>query len=233
MSIRMYFKEIIIDPSILTPLKSRDNVSLNCDNCHRMFNRKKNVIQIAMSKKTTTAFCSRSCRGIGNIIRIQCRCTACGKEFFKRHSQLKEHRNDFCNKSCSAHYNNKNKTHGTRRSKLEKWLETTINKHIPDLKILYNSKIAIGSELDIYIPSLSLAFEVNGIFHYKPIHGPDRLEKIQRMDAEKRQMCEELGIMLITINTSSQRVFTEVSSMIYLETILDTIKAKTGAGLVL
>ena len=59
------------------------------------------------------------------------------------------------------------------------------------------------------------------------------LKKIQRMDAEKRQMCEELGITLITINTSSQRVFTEVSSMIYLETILDTIKAKTGAGLVL
>jgi len=47
----------------------------------------------------------------------------------------------------------------------------------PDLVIHFNKKDAINSELDIYIPSLKLAFELNGIFHYEPIFGKENFLK--------------------------------------------------------
>ena len=80
--------------------------------------------------------------------------------------------------SCAATYNNKNKTHGTRRSKLECFIEKKLSELYPDLTIHYNQKDTINSELDIYIPSFKLAFELNGIFHYEPIYGEEKLNQI-------------------------------------------------------
>ena len=96
----------------------------------------------------------------------------------------------------------------------------------PNLPIEFNKKDIIGSELDIYIPSLNLAIEVNGIFHYEPIYGVDKLHKIQANDASKAQSCLEEGVDLFVINTSSQKYVKPSTSQKYLDIINNTIKER-------
>jgi len=93
-------------------------------------------------------------------------------------NQFKKTNNHFCSRSCAATYNNTHKNTGTKISKLEIWLQTKLTEQYPNLEIHYNRKDTINSELDIYIPSLKLAFELNGIFHYEPIYAEDKLNQI-------------------------------------------------------
>lgn len=52
-------------------------------------------------------------------------------------------------------------------------------------------------ELDIYIPSLSLAFEYQGIQHYQQVRFG--LNKASELDEEKRRLCKEAKITLIEV----------------------------------
>lgn len=173
-------------------------------------------------------YCSEECRlaarGRSKILPVEC--TNCGKLFKpsnKKDSRSKSS-NRFCCQSCAASYNNKHKTTGTRRSKLEKWLEEKLTILYPTLEIKYCDKTAINSELDIYIPSFKLAFELNGIYHYEPIHGQNKLEQIQRNDANKFQLCQENNISLCVIDTSQHKYVTEKSSKKYLDIIVEIIE---------
>lgn len=155
---------------------------------------------------------------------VECKCTNCSISFLKNYSQYKKSNNHFCSRSCAATYNNKNKSTGNRRSKLEIYLEEQLNILYPDLEIHYNRKDTIQSELDIYIPSLKLAFELNGIFHFEPIYGEAKLEQIQTNDTNKFQKCQQHGISLCIIDTSSQKRFTTLSSQKYLDIIIMVIE---------
>lgn len=124
----------------------------------------------------------------------------------------------------AATYNNTHKTHGTRRSKLEPWLEGQLKKLYPDLNMIFNGKDTINSELDIYIPSLKLAFELNGIFHYEPIYGKDKLQSIKNNDTRKFQACIEKGISLCIVDSSQQKRFSPKSSQKYLDIIVNIIE---------
>jgi alpha-amylase/alpha-mannosidase (GH57 family) len=93
----------------------------------------------------------------------------------------------------------------------------------PDLEIHFNHKDIINSELDIYIPSLKIAFELNGIFHYEIIYSSDQLTKIQNNDNRKYQACIDKGISLCVIDTSKQKQFKEKTSKIYLDIITSII----------
>lgn len=135
----------------------------------------------------------------------------------------------FCSQSCSATYHNTHKTKGIRRSKLEAWLEIQLNQLFPDLEIHYCRKDAINSELDIYFPSLKLAFELNGIFHYEPIYGQDKLSQIQNNDDRKFQACLEQGIELCILDVSKQGQFKEKTCFGYLEIICKIINLKIAA----
>lgn len=101
----------------------------------------------------------------------------------------------------------------------KKWIESELSRLYPNLDIHFNTKEAIGSELDLYIPELKLAFELNGIVHFQPIYGDGKLKQVRENDACKMAACRKFGITLHSIDTSKQKYFKCASSQIYLETI--------------
>lgn len=156
---------------------------------------------------------------------LEVTCLTCNIRFKKKDIEVKRSPNHFCTMSCAATYNNKHKKYGTRRSKLEVWLEQELTKLYPELVFQFNSKEAIGSELDIYIPSLNLAFELNGIFHYEPIYGDRKLGQIQVNDQNKFQACQTKGISLCIIDVSRLINFKPKKAQKYLDIIIQIIKS--------
>lgn len=152
------------------------------------------------------------------LVELTCHC---GKIFHR--AKKMSIGNVFCSKSCAAKHNNKNKITGFRRSKLEKWLENQLKYMHSDLDFQFNSRSLSGLELDIYIPSINLAFELNGITHFKPIYGNEKFNKIKNNDLRKIELCKNRGITLYVIDTSLQHKFSEDSSKAYLDNILSAI----------
>ena len=75
-----------------------------------------------------------------------------------------------------------------------------INNHRPDW-LRYNQNL----ELDIYLPELKLALEVNGIQHYEYVpyfhnNNEENFVKQQERDEFKKKRCEEENIKLISIH---------------------------------
>jgi hypothetical protein len=208
--------------------KTTDLLPCECKTCNKTFYLDKRKIKRALNKNQTTSgdFCSKKCQNINQITKINVNCLKCDKEFEKQLNQIKKSSNHFCSKSCAASYNNKHKTHGNRRSKLEKWVEEQLTILYPNLDIHFNKKDAIDSELDIYIPSLNLAFELNGIFHYEPIYGTNKLNQIQLNDKTKTKACHDAKIDLCLIDTSGQSYFKPSTSQIYLDIIINIIKER-------
>lgn len=153
-------------------------------------------------------------------------CMNCKKEFEKTTSHIVHSPNHFCSQSCVATYHNTHKKHGSRRSKLEIWLSEQLPDIFPFLEFHFNRIDAINAELDIYIPLLKLAFELNGLFHYEPIFGPEKLAQIQNNDQRKYQACIEHGIELCLIDVSHQKYFKESTCRPFLEIITGVIQSK-------
>ena len=151
-------------------------------------------------------YCGHECQHLNrpkdNLVTVQC--GQCGLPVTVRKDHLRKSKSGhlFCNHHCAATYHNTHKTTGTRRSKLEVWLETQLRTLYPDLDIHCNRTDAISAELDFYFPALRLAVELNGPTHYEPIYGPDKLDRVQKNDHRKFQACGEAGISLAVIDTS-------------------------------
>lgn len=163
--------------------------------------------------------------------RVEVSCKHCSVLFTKMPSEIKKESNNFCTRSCSATYNNKHKTHGTRRSKLEAWMEEKLVVLYPDLEIHFNRKDAINSELDIFMPTLNLAIELNGIFHFEPIYGPEKLAKIINNDDRKFQACIERGIELCIIDTSQLKYCIPKNAKKYLDIVIGVIESRQDSNL--
>ena len=208
--------------------KGSDLIHLQCDYCNKEYHRMKRIIRTALvNRKSKNNFCSMKCIGLFNNTKIIKYCSNCNKPVYRKKKEISAKTgNVFCNHSCSASFNNKHKKHGTRRSKLEKWLEIELPKIYPNLEFHFNRKDTINSELDIYIPFLKLAFELNGIFHYEPIYGEEKLSQIKNNDNRKFQACLENGIELCIIDTSKQKYFKLGSSKEFLNIIINIINKK-------
>ena len=205
--------------------KSYDLLPCKCYQCNKTFHRLKKEIKYELKiNRGRCKFCSYECKSLFSNYEQKVICLNCNKEFNKKLSQCNGTLNHFCSRSCAVTHNNKHKTCGNRRSKLEIWIEKKLTELYPNIDIHYNKKEAIKSELDIHIPSLNLAFELNGIFHYEPIYGVNKLEKIQLNDSNKFKLCIENKIDLCIIDTSSQKYFKESTSEKYLEIITNIIK---------
>ena len=209
--------------------KSKDKLPCECEICHEVFYVFKHQIMRSFldNPMSRNNFCSQKCNGISKIKRVEVKCLNCEKTFYKTLSSVKKSPNHFCCKSCSTSYNNTHKKHGTRRSKLEKYIEEKLTKKY-EFSIQYNQKEIINSELDIYIPLLKLAFELNGIFHYEPIFGIEKLEQIVNNDNRKFQFqaCLEKNIELCIIDTSSLIYFKESNVVKFLNIITNIIDNK-------
>lgn len=214
---------LLMSKDLYDEARSSDLIDLKCIQCDKAFDRIK--IQV---KRDGGKFCSHKCSDKSRIKRQQVKCLQCSTEFSKQLKEVKKSPNHFCSQSCAATYNNAHKTKGNRRSKLEVWLEAQLPLKYPNLVFHFNRKDAINSELDIYIPSMNLAFELNGIFHYEPIFGKDKLSKIQNNDNRKFQACIEKGIELCIIDTSKQAYFKEQTAKKYLDIVTNIIDIKIG-----
>ena len=188
-------KEIILNNS------KRRYYKIKCHHCSELVYKAQCEILRGL-KRNKMFFCSRKCENKSRITKINVNCANCTKVFLKHLNQISKTKNNFCSKSCAAKYNNTHKIKGTRRSKLEKAIEEMLKLEYPELSFNCNNKKIIGSELDFYFPSLNLAIQINGPLHYNAIYGTNKLSQIQKMDEEKRNICDSKNITLIEINVS-------------------------------
>lgn len=204
--------------------KSRGLLPFECELCGKPFYGVKNEIQKYFSRTErglrairNFKHCSIACQKNGQIYK----CKQCGNDVYRTPGSFKQYNSKhvFCSHSCNATYQNMHKTKGYRRSKLEIWIEKQLTELYPTLEIHYNKTNALDVELDIYIPSLKLAFELNGIFHYEPIYSQKKLDRTKMFDQMKFQLCIGKQIGLCIIDTSHQTKFTEKSSIVFLDII--------------
>lgn len=191
-------------------------ITLQCQNCHGEFQIYPKFIRSkAKQGKNPGRFCSPKCSGEFRRKRIPLTCSNCGDSFERTQVRAtgtgrNKSTRSFCSRSCAATYNNTHKIYGTRRSKLESYLEQQLRSEFLDLEIICNGKETIGSELDFYFPQLRLAIELNGIFHYEPIYGVNQLERIQANDHQKCISCNAAGIELCVISCTEKHITSNV-----------------------
>jgi hypothetical protein len=198
--------------------------NVSCNHCSTYFYKKPAEI-----KRSSTNFCNRNCaveyrKSLKYLYYTEVECLNCTTKFNKKNSEIAKSPNNFCSKSCSASYNNTHKTYGTRRSKLEIYLEEQIREHYPYLELICNQKTAIESELDFYFPQLRFAIELNGITHYEPIYGEDKFEKIQNNDKRKVIACYEKDIEIAIIDSSSCKYLSPNNKEKYKNIVFDLIE---------
>lgn len=208
--------------------KSKDKLPCQCIQCKNTFFITKHQALRVLNPNhhAKSDFCSQACQGLYRNKKEELSCKNCNKIFYKKLSEIRKTNNNFCSHSCSATYQNTHKKYGIRRSKLEIFIEEQLIILYPNLEIHFNRKDVIDSELDIYIPSLKLAFELNGIFHYEPIYGKERLSQIKNNDECKFQACIEKEISLCIIDSSKMKNFKLKKALEYLKIISNIIKIK-------
>lgn len=202
--------------------------NFECENCQKVFSIGAYNVRYYLKINRTIKYCCRDCADKGkskNSRKIQ-NCNQCNKPIERRKSLFGKNGFAFCNQSCACSYRNAHKTYGYKRSKLEKWIEIKLLEKYPNLQFDFNKNNTINAELDIFIPSLNLAFELNGIFHYEPIYGEEKLAKQINNDKRKFQACLEKNIELCIIDTSKQHHFKEQKSLEFLNIIIDIINNK-------
>lgn len=177
---------------------------MNCQHCDKQTIKSNGRYNEAV-KNDWKHFCSQKCHYAYQEKGKEFSCAWCSECIVKTPAQVRKTKaNVFCSKSCAARYNNRHKQTGTRRSKLECYLEQQLKSNLPHLNFLCNSKIPLGAELDFYFPELNLAIEINGFLHYQPIYGFDKLQRIQEIDREKTDKCSQRNIRLYVIDVSKE-----------------------------
>ena len=166
-------------------------------------------------------YCSNTCKKANQKMQYNHICKGCNINYTSERSDSM-----YCTGSCRS-TNLKlssyaHKAGGKSRSQIELFVEENLIKDFPHIKFVFNDKETIGSELDVYIPELKMAIEINGIIHYEPIYGQEKLTKVQNRDKQKMINCYNLGIELIVIplgrkglsKKQTQEIYNEIHSII-------------------
>jgi len=226
----IYLSNIEEHRNLVKDLPKNSIVDCRCHNCHNIFKISRSLLLRKFLnyrvKDAVKKYCSKSCAYDARNTKHDVVCKNCNKNFRKVANQAIKYPNHFCSSSCAATFNNKHKTHGTRRSKLEVYLEEQIKINYPNINMICNQKDAINSELDFYFPDLKFAIELNGIFHYEPIYGKEKLLQTQNNDNRKFQACLERGIELCIVDTSKCKHLTQSSKDKFYKIISNLIDMK-------
>lgn len=169
-------------------------------NCHSVKYQKNLAIKRGQNR-SSLEFCDGVCSGKYRTTSKEVECGWCNKKINKMLCELNSSKSGkvFCSSPCSASYNNTQRRK-SRRSKCEILLFSLLKDRYTQLEVVPNDKILLnGLELDIAFPELKLAIEWNGIVHFKPIYGEEKLNKIKSIDARKQALAVEKGIRLIVI----------------------------------
>ena len=209
----------------------KTNLSLQCENCLCTFYKTKKEIGYFLAKKKRYSenwgrYCSSKCWGeaLRKSNRKTINCKNCNKEIDLTYYRLAWSENHFCSNSCCAKFNNPNRKK-KGKSKIEYWLNDQLIKKYPNLNFIFNDrKVLDGLELDIYIPSLSIGFELNGVFHYEPVFGYKQLNNQVSRDCKKAYLCMQKKINLCVIDITSLTYFKEHKCLKFLQIITDIIE---------
>ena len=229
----------------LSQAKSRDLIPLECRYCKNKFHKKAGSIRLGIRqyklhpeteipKRAVSGFCSKRCRHIAENKTLVCKCSECNTTFLRGNAACmgyKTRKNGsshlFCSHRCHGFYAAKHyKKKTSARSKMEIYTLSQLQIIFPNINFLPIDKTAIGRELDVYIPNLKLAIEFNGIFHYQPIFGLNRLLAAQRNDIEKVIICKEKNIDLHVIDTSKMKYYSIYKCAPYIEMCISIINNK-------
>lgn len=221
--------KILIDSEQLRETKSRDKVPLMCALCQGVFFKPKNEIQrvIKGNYHGSCDFCSRKCTMDSRKKREFVKCTECNASFEKTLGRITN--NNFCSQHCHGVFYQKNKKTGFRQSKAELFLIQLISSEFPNLRIEESNRKFIGLELDILIPDIKTAIEINGIVHFLPIYGSDKLNRIQVNDQNKEKLIKEKSFQLISLDISKLKTEKEMNAFLleyFHNNLKEVIKSK-------
>ena len=133
-------------------------------------------------------------------------CSECGSSCFEKLSRCYSCHN--INLKACMSYSRRKGALPSGSSRPELFVFEVLSQIISPQEIIRNTWKIIRSpitnsslELDLYLPSLSLAIEVDGPMHREPCYGQQRLEAQLLNDKIKDEQCLLKGIKLIRINT--------------------------------
>lgn len=185
--------------------RTRVVILKECEQCSSKFE----------TKGVNSKFCSDKCK-YQSYRKYDTVCKGCNIIFKSERKDAK-----FCTNSCkSINLNLSSYAHkagGRSRSKIELFVEDKLKTDFPEIKFSFNDKTTIGLELDVYIPELKIAIEYNGIVHYEPIYGENKLNKVQNNDKQKMIRCYNSGIELIVIPLGKKGISKSQRDEIYKE----------------
>ncbi len=174
-----------------------------CTNCSNYFDRIKSHIEYNSRRwQGGKNFCSLLCRRKYENTSISFNCYTCQVPIARDRGEIKKNKSGkfYCSKKCAAKENNKHRTK-CRRSKIEKKFFELLCNEFPSLKFISNDRTLLnGLEIDIAVPELKLGIEWNGIVHFKPIYGEEKLLSVQQKDQEKLLIANQKNIRLIVIS---------------------------------
>ncbi len=208
--------KLLTQPQKFAALDRHGQAELQCLHCCKVFPLEKHRVQRAV-ERGTGKYCSQTCARHARRTSQEVTCANCETIFRKHGVELKRTGNHFCSRSCAAQYNNRHKNLGAgRRSKAEDYLSSLMCRDFPALKIIQNDRalLSSGLELDIVIPLLKLAIELNGPVHYFPLFGEQKLAKIQAADISKQIEIQSIGYDLLVIDISAYGYFKKLREML-------------------
>jgi len=186
-------------------------IKVNCTLCDKEFF----VIKSRYKKITKHCFCSVECSSKHHTKKVEVNCLICDKKFLKPFDRIAKRPRHCCSPECAIELVKSQKNWGGRRSKLEIYVEEKLKKEF-NLNFLFN-KTTIGYELDIHIPEIDLAIEINGITHYEPIYGEEIFRRRLYIDEQKIKECLSRNIKLEILKVSRDKNYPHILEKRYQE----------------